>query len=195
MVGMEPDLTTIGKAASGGLAAGAVFGRAELMATLSPLTPADRRVVHGGTWNAVPITCAAGIAACDLYPDGAPQRTARARANRFIRDANLMFRRIGAPARCYGRSIVHLYLGRPDPDRSDDATAPAATAQLMDSANAPIHQQLDLHLLERGVATMRGEVFCFSAAHSEADVDFTVAALEGAVSALLDDGVFRTLAV
>lgn len=189
VVGMTPDLTTIGKAASGGLAAGAVFGRADLMATFSPATPADRRVVHGGTWNAVPISCAAGIAACDLYLDGAPQRTARERADQFVRDANQMFRRIGAPARCYGRSIVHLYLGPIAPERAEIAGAPAATAQLMDPANAPIHQQLDLEMLERGVATMRGEVFCFSTAHSEADVALTVTALEGAVAALMDNGV------
>lgn len=188
VVGMVPDLTTIGKAASGGLAAGALLGRADLLAALSPSAAADRRVVHGGTWNAVPISCAAGIAACDLYPDGTPQRTARARADRFRRDVNAMFRRIEAPARCYGRSIVQLYLGPVDQDPVDDTAAPAATAKLMDPASTPRHQRLDLHLLERGIATMRGEALCFSAAHSEADVDRTVAAFESAVGALIEEG-------
>ena len=188
VVGITPDLTTIGKAASGGLAAGALLGRADLLAVLSPAAPADRRVVHGGTWNAVPISCAAGIAACDLYPGGAPQQTARARADRFRRDANAMFRRIGAPARCYGRSVVHLYLGSIDDQPADGTGAPAATAKLMDPAATPMYQRLDLHLLERGVATMRGEALCFSAAHSEADVDRTVAAFESATVALIEEG-------
>ncbi len=188
VVGITPDLTTIGKAASGGLAAGALLGRADLLAVLSPSAPAERRVVHGGTWNAVPISCAAGIAACDLYPGGLPQRTARARADRFRRDANAMFRRIGAPARCYGRSAVHLYLGSIDHDSADDTGAPAATAKLMDPASTPMYQRLDLHLLERGIATMRGEAMCFSAAHSEADVDRTVEAFESAIGTLIEEG-------
>lgn len=188
VVGMTPDLSTIGKAASGGLAAGALLGRADVMSVLSGAAPADRRVVHGGTWNAVPISCAAGIAACSLYPGGAPQRAARAAADRFRRDANAMFRRIGANARCYGRSIVHLYLGPIDQDPADDTEAPAAVDRLMDPAKTPLHQRLDLHLLVRGVASMRGEAFCFSAAHDEAAVSSTVAALEESIAAMVAEG-------
>lgn len=188
VVGITPDLSTIGKAASGGLAAGAVLGRADLMAVLSPSTPMERRVVHGGTWNAVPISCAAGIAACDLYPDGAPQRAARAAADRFRRDANASFRRLGLPARCYGRSIVHLYLGPIDHDPADDTAPPVATPKLMDPAATPKYQRLDVHLLLRGLSSMRGEALCFSAAHGEKDVEQAVGIVTDSVKALLDEG-------
>ena len=76
------------------------------------------------------------------------------------------------------------------PDGPPTAMVPKseATAKLMDPAATPRHQRLDLHLLERGIATMRGEALCFSAAHSEADVDQTVAALESAMVALIEEG-------
>lgn len=109
-------------------------------------------------------------------------------ADRFRRDANAMFRRIGANARCYGRSIVHLYLGAVDREPADDTQAPAAVDQLMDPAKTPLHQRLDLHLLLRGVASMRGEVFCFSAAHDAAAVTRTVAALEESLAAMVAEG-------
>ena len=99
-----------------------------------------------------------------------------------------MFRRIGANARCYGRSIVHLYLGPIDQDPADDTEAPAAVDRLMDPAKVPLHQRLDLHLLVRGVASMRGEAFCFSAAHDEAAVSSTVAALEESIAAMVAEG-------
>ena len=188
VAGIKPDLTTIGKAASGGLPSGAVLGRAELFAPFSSSTPPERRIVHGGTWNALPLTCAAGVAACAIYADGAPQRTARAMADKLRRDGNAMFARMGFNARFYGRSIVHLYLGQLDHEPDDDTVAPAAVGKLMARESAPLYQRLDLHLLQRGIATMRGEVFCLSAAHTEAHVDRTVAALEDSLTAMRHEG-------
>ena len=77
VVGITPDITSIGKAVSGGMASGALLGRADLFQPLDP-DRAAKVISHGGTWNAVPITAAAGIAACNLYLDGEPQRVALA---------------------------------------------------------------------------------------------------------------------
>lgn len=190
VVGIQPDLTSIGKAASGGLPSGALLGRADVMAVLSPDAPRERLVVHGGTWNAVPLTCAAGIAACDLYRDGVPQRLARERADALRRQGNSVLRRGGVGARLYGRTIVHIYIGRLDRDPADDTDPPTTDiGQIMAPEAAPIHKRLDLHLLTRGIASMRGEAFTLSSAHTKEDVDVTVGALEESFQALTREGL------
>jgi glutamate-1-semialdehyde 2,1-aminomutase len=59
--GVRPDLTTLGKIIGGGLPVGAFGGRADLMAAYDPRR-AGARIPHGGTFNANPLTMAAGLA-------------------------------------------------------------------------------------------------------------------------------------
>lgn len=189
LLGIRPDLTTLGKAVSGGLPSGVLAGRADLFAPLSPGSPPDRLVIHGGTWNAVPVTCAAGIAALETYRGGAPQREAAAAAKLLRHQGNQMLRRLGVSARLFGRSVTHLYLGPCDPGLAGDDDPPTRDpALLVNPAVGPAHRRLDLHLLHRGIATMRGEAFVLSAVHSPADVEQTVAALESALVAMQAEG-------
>jgi glutamate-1-semialdehyde 2,1-aminomutase len=65
--GIRPDLTTLGKIIGGGLAVGAFGGRADIMAYFDPRRGGDppkdgARISHGGTFNANPVTMAAGVA-------------------------------------------------------------------------------------------------------------------------------------
>jgi glutamate-1-semialdehyde 2,1-aminomutase len=60
-VGITPDLTALGKVIGGGLPVGATGGRADVMAVFD-LTRPPLRVEHGGTYNANPMTMAAGLA-------------------------------------------------------------------------------------------------------------------------------------
>jgi glutamate-1-semialdehyde 2,1-aminomutase len=67
-VGVAPDLTTLGKIIGGGLPVGAFGGRADVMALFDPQAP--RRIPHGGTFNANPLTAAAGLATlAEMTPD------------------------------------------------------------------------------------------------------------------------------
>jgi glutamate-1-semialdehyde 2,1-aminomutase len=59
--GIRPDLTTFGKIIGGGLAVGAFGGRADVMNAYDPRKGAAR-ISHGGTFNANPVTMAAGVA-------------------------------------------------------------------------------------------------------------------------------------
>src|SRR5262249_30655776 len=63
--GARPDLTTLGKIIGGGFPVGAVGGRAEIMAVFDPRGGAPI-VPHGGTFNANPVTMAAGLAGMRL---------------------------------------------------------------------------------------------------------------------------------
>jgi glutamate-1-semialdehyde 2,1-aminomutase len=59
-LGVTPDLTTLGKIIGGGLPVGAFGGRADVMALFDPRS--DNPLGHGGTFNANPLTMAAGLA-------------------------------------------------------------------------------------------------------------------------------------
>jgi glutamate-1-semialdehyde 2,1-aminomutase len=66
-LGITPDLTTLGKIIGGGLPVGACGGRADVMALFDPR--ADAHIGHGGTFNANPLTMAAGLATlAELQP-------------------------------------------------------------------------------------------------------------------------------
>ena len=58
--GITPDLTSLGKIIGGGFPVGAFGGRADIMSLYSPLR--GPVVAHAGTFNANPITMAAGVA-------------------------------------------------------------------------------------------------------------------------------------
>ena len=58
--GVTPDLTTLGKVIGGGLPVGAFGGRADVMALFDPRS--EQALGHGGTFNANPLSMAAGLA-------------------------------------------------------------------------------------------------------------------------------------
>jgi glutamate-1-semialdehyde 2,1-aminomutase len=70
--GVEPDLTIMGKILGGGLPAGAVGGRAELMRMLAPAG----EVYQAGTLSGNPLAVAAGMATLRLLDDRAYLRLA-----------------------------------------------------------------------------------------------------------------------
>ena len=72
-VGIEPDLTTLGKLIGGGLPIGAVAGKADAMAVFDQ-THGKPAYPHSGTFNANPLTMAAGIAAMKLLTPEAIDR-------------------------------------------------------------------------------------------------------------------------
>ncbi len=61
VIGITPDMTTLGKYIGGGMSFGAFGGRAELMGRFDPRSP--EALPHAGTFNNNVLTMAAGIAA------------------------------------------------------------------------------------------------------------------------------------
>jgi glutamate-1-semialdehyde 2,1-aminomutase len=66
VVGIEPDLTTLGKIVGGGLPVAAVLGRKELLSQLAPLGP----VYQAGTMAGNPVCLAAGVATLTELAEG-----------------------------------------------------------------------------------------------------------------------------
>ena len=68
LLGVKPDLTVLGKIIGGGFPAGAVVGRAEVMAVTEPNRA--NRVPHFGTFSANPVSMVAGRATMEaLTPE------------------------------------------------------------------------------------------------------------------------------
>lgn len=64
VLGVRPDLTTLGKIVGGGLPVGAFGGREEVMEVFNPRSTGH--IHHSGTFNGNPMTMAAGCVALDL---------------------------------------------------------------------------------------------------------------------------------
>jgi glutamate-1-semialdehyde 2,1-aminomutase len=67
LLGVQPDLTAMGKIIGGGFPVGAVGGREELLALCDPSRP---RLFHSGTFNGNPVTTAAGLVSLQHLDQG-----------------------------------------------------------------------------------------------------------------------------
>ncbi|MCZ6678230.1 MAG: aspartate aminotransferase family protein [Candidatus Poribacteria bacterium] len=75
-LGVEPDLTTIGKFVGGGFPFGAVAGKKEVMAVFDLRGAGAPLIWHGGTFNANPITMSAGLTTMQMLTPEAFMRLA-----------------------------------------------------------------------------------------------------------------------
>ena len=112
-------------------------------------------------------------------------------AARVFRDGtNEILRRKGINGRLYGRSIVHVYPGQCERESFDiDYDVPCRdVAALMNVRCMPVIERLNLHLLQCGVASLRGSLFVFSAAHTDRDVGLLSEALAQSLDAMVKKG-------
>lgn len=187
MVGVKPDSTTFGKIVAGGLGAGVLVGREDIMGAFSPDAPQDKQVKHSGTWNANPLTCAAGVAALEIIKTGEPQKEVN-ETGRYLREkGNQLLKEKGIRAWLYGRSITHLYLGPMEAPPTDDAMPPSKNFQDI-AGNPATRERLCVHLLHRGISTLMGRFFVLSTAHTKEDIDKTLSALVESLEAMKAEG-------
>ena len=187
IIGIKPDLTSLGKVIAGGLAAGALIGRADIFDCLNPKTSVERRTAHTGTWNGLPITSAAGIAGLKALQSGDLQKKVREMAAYLRREANKVFKEKNISGWLYGGSVTHLYLGSFDFQPADDTLPPSLDSDKIVGLTAT-KARLGVHLLHRGVALMAaGSRVMMSCAHTREDVDKTVVALADSLDAMIEE--------
>jgi glutamate-1-semialdehyde 2,1-aminomutase len=121
--GVTPDLTSLAKILAGGLPGGCLAGRADLLAYIEP-RPGKPKMRHPGTYNANPLSAAAGVAALTRVATGDPCRAANAAARRLRDRLNALFADRGWPMIAYGDfSMVRVVAGydgpRPTPAAGD----------------------------------------------------------------------------
>ncbi len=172
---VAPDLTTLGKLIGGGFPVGAVAGRAEVMAVFE-VGEGGAALPHGGTFNANPVTMAAGQACLDLLtPEAYARLNEMGEAAREMLSA--AFRAAGAGGQVSGAgSLFRLHLHeRPlEGYRSARPTANEAAAM------ARLHR----HLINAGVFIAPTGLGCLSTPMVEGDIERLADAVEGGLKAL-----------
>ena len=192
--GVAPDLTTLAKILAGGLPGGAVCGRADLMDLLTFRDDAGwnrrGRVAHAGTFNANPLSAAAGIAALELIADGDRQRAANAAGERLRREMNRTIYRLRADACVYGESSLFVIFLEPCRLRAgcDRSRCGLDHTSLQTYGNPGLYHLLRLAMILHGVDIPAYHSW-MSCAHSEEDLAATVEAFAGALGMLLAEGL------
>jgi len=188
--GVTPDLTTLAKILAGGFPGGCVTGRADILDFIE-LRESDSewndrsRISHQGTFNANPVSAAAGLEALRIIAAGDECERADATAASIVRGINTMFREEGVPGSAWAvSSMWHLNLGY-------DAPMPVEVGwDAMDEPHgvAPdLMRPLRWALYNHGVDLM-GNGGMVSSTHGDREVEDTVAAFRATVHDLRAEG-------
>ncbi len=171
--GIKPDLSCFGKIIGGGLPVGAFGGRAEVMDVLAP----DGPVYQAGTLSGNPLAMAAGLAVLKELKDGAVHKRLERMGARLEAGLNAVAKKAGIPV----------------------ITQRAGSMSCLFFAEQPVHNlaeamQTDRErfkkyfhgMLAEGVylAPSAFEAAFLSDAHTEADIDATIAAAEKVMATL-----------
>ena len=159
ILGIAPDLTTIGKYFGGGLAFGAFGGRGDLMALFDPRHPGA--LMHAGTFNNNTLTMAAGLAVLDAVITAETLERINALGDGLRDGLNALFARHAAPFEATGLgSIMNIH---PVPRRTPEAEL--------------LRKLLFLDLLESGYFIAARGLIALSLPVGQAEVDGFLAAV------------------
>jgi glutamate-1-semialdehyde 2,1-aminomutase len=172
LYGIEPDLSCFGKVIGGGLPAAAYGGRSDLMEKIAPTGP----VYQAGTLSGNPLAMRAGLETLDLLDDDAYRRL-----------EGLSERLENGLARAAGQAAVGMTSNRVGSmmtaffSSGDVTNYTGAAASDTDRYGRFFHG-----MLERGVylAPSQFEAAFVSLAHTEEDIDSTIASAESVLETL-----------
>ena len=190
--GVTPDLTTMAKIVAGGMPGGCVGGPKEILDRLDFDAAAEagfEKIGHPGTFNANPVSAAAGIAALDIIRTTSACADANAYAAELRTRLNRVFAEARAPYAVYGTfSSFHIFLN-PEGRSLDHAAFDPLTVPWTELKTAPakIVDRWRIALMLNGVDIAGWPGGLASAVHTEADMDHTVRAFETAVARLRDE--------
>jgi glutamate-1-semialdehyde 2,1-aminomutase len=162
---IKPDLTTLGKVIGGGLPVGAFGGRADIMHCLAPVGP----VYQAGTLSGNPVAVAAGLKTLSLIQASNFHEKLTATAKRLVDGLSAAAKEAGIDfsAKSIG-GMFGIYFSK---------NVPTSFDEVMKSDKEAFNRFFHL-MLDEGVylAPSAFEAGFVSAAHSEEDIDATIAA-------------------
>ncbi len=187
--GITPDMTTMAKIVAGGLPGGCVAGRADLLDQIASGGRAQDRIAHPGTFNANPLSAAAGSTCLALIADGAHQERAAGTAAAIARGMNEMFRSESVAGAVYGQSsMLHIALGmeRQPPDGYGWGwhALPAQPPRVPTVTFTAFR----LAMVNEGIDLM-GDGMMVSSAHTADDVERTAEALRAALREMKNEKI------
>ena len=188
--GVKADIVCLAKILAGGMAGGAVCGSREAFKAMefSGDPKRDRkRVTQYGTFNANPVSAAAGIATLGLIADGEACKKAESFANKLRQGLNEVFRREGLPWAAYGTSSVfHILTSDPCIGQSiRDGGIDAADVEPIVLKQKGTHDAILRRALQlEGVDLPPGRQAWISAAHGPVELEETLDAFRRAINRL-----------
>jgi glutamate-1-semialdehyde 2,1-aminomutase len=187
-LGIVPDLCTLAKILTGGLPGGAVAGKDEVMQVMAQTGDPDhdrfRRVSHGGTFNANPYCAATGNAALRIVATGEMQAQADRMAERLRQGLRDIINRQEIAACVYGEaSTFHVYFGA--------RSIAGYDANTLKNVPAAVQNGFRQAVQVRGVDLMSRCSGVLSGVHTEADIDQSLEAFDGALHAMLTEGLVQ----
>jgi glutamate-1-semialdehyde 2,1-aminomutase len=191
--GVTPDLTTMAKILAGGLPGGAVAGTADILSMLEFRDDSGwnsgHRVAHLGTFNANPLSAAAGSMMLGAVAAGEHHRHADRLNERLVSELSRAIEQAGATGRAYGlASYFHILLGKETPTLSDDIEWPAGAGEPPRMAGA-VTAALKRGMLNHGIDLMGGNGGFTSGAHTDDDIDITIEAFEATLREMRREGI------
>ncbi|MDE0719189.1 MAG: glutamate-1-semialdehyde 2,1-aminomutase [Dehalococcoidia bacterium] len=170
---ITPDITTMGKIIGGGLPVGAYGGRKEIMETVAPLGP----MYQAGTLSGNPLAVSAGIATLtELNKPGVFERI-DGLAQRLTEGVIAAFQKAEIPATI--NRVGSMFTGFLNP-------GPVAGLADAENSDTEMYGRYFHAMQEQGVyiAPSQFEAGFVSTAHTEADIDATIAKVTAALRSL-----------
>ena len=185
------------KIVAGGMPGGAVAGKADVMDMIAFTDDVAwnkaRRVPQAGTYNANPLAAAAGVTALSKCADPTVQAFCDDQAAKLRTGLNQVITSLGVPAFAWGESSVfHVALGQHATNlTSGDLHTPEGVAPefLKNSGNDTLGMAFEIGMLLEGAHVFHAGGL-LSTRHTDADVEYTVAAAEKVFTALKNEGAF-----
>ncbi|HEX8765273.1 MAG TPA: glutamate-1-semialdehyde 2,1-aminomutase, partial [Candidatus Acidoferrum sp.] len=173
LLGIEGDLTTLGKIIGGGVPVAAYGGSAELMNHVAPLGP----VYQAGTLAGNPLAMRAGIAALKQLTKPGLYEGMEQLAQRLVSGLRTELAAAGIPAQINTMGTLATVFFAKEPIRN------YAGAKRSDAKR---YARFFREMLARGIflAPSQFEAAFLSAAHTSADIERTIAAVREALQAL-----------
>lgn len=169
--GVVPDLATYAKAVGAGLPLSVLAGRAEYLNLI-----AEGKVVHAGTLNGNPLALAAAKASLDELSrdNGACYRDLDRRGSRLRTELESMLREVGLDVVTAGvGSVFHISF----------MSQPARNYRDLLAADKQLYSDFQIALLDEGVLALPDGRWYISIAHTDEDVENTLAAARRVMSA------------
>lgn len=173
LLGIAPDLTTLGKYLGGGSSFGAFGGSRTFMQCFDPTQPGA--IAHAGTFNNNVMSMAGGLVGLtEVFTE--PECTRINRLGDHLRQSiNETAKQFDAPLQATGvGSLINIHFARRELSTSDDANAANAPVQRVRQG---LHKLLHLEMIDRGHYFARRGFIALSLPTTASDVDGFVASL------------------
>ena len=192
--GITPDIATYAKILAGGLPGGCVAGRREVLDLLDFDATARRgreKIGHHGTYNANPVSAAAGTTCLGIVRDEEVCERASRMAARLREAVTRVLVEEDVPWACYGSHSGFYFYTNPGGEDLDPAAfdpARVGNRRLKSAGKHPAARRFRLALMLGGVDVSGKPGGTLSAAHTEADLELTAGAVGEALRMLRREG-------